>query len=218
MKRLFVLLIILLLGISAATAETTVLGYMPDDEYIHQYVAPNGQLLWFTAMEEKPHVVFEDVNFDGYADIVIFVSMGVSNFFTEFFVYDVQADIYCLATHSPIEYGICNYQLHPAAGLVESQVSNGAAGALHDKCLFRWEGNHLKLVRRAVSEEKTDSAFHDAGFTMTQWNNILHITVRDYLAGEAGGSIIFEETIALEDTEYRDIFTEESEALWQGLR
>ncbi len=115
MKRLLALLLMMLLGASAL-AETTVLGYMSDGDYIHQYVAPNGQLLWFTAMEEKPHIKQEDVNFDGAEDIVVFTILGASNFFTEFFLYDAQADMYVLATHPGQEHGICNYGLHPALG------------------------------------------------------------------------------------------------------
>ena len=86
MKRLFAMLLVMLLMMSAGLAETTILGYMPDDEYIHQYLAPNGQLLWFTAMEQEPYISFEDVNFDGCEDIVIVVAMGASNAFAEFFV------------------------------------------------------------------------------------------------------------------------------------
>ena len=94
MKRLLLFLLMLMFCLPVcAEQQTTILGHMPDDEYIHQYVAPNGQLLWFTAIEKNPYIKMEDVNFDGTEDIVVFTVRGASNFFVEFFLYDAQADM-----------------------------------------------------------------------------------------------------------------------------
>lgn len=112
MKRLLMILLTLLLCVPACAEEqTTVLGHMPDGEYIHQYIAPNGQLLWFTAMEENPYIKLEDVNFDGAQDIVVFTFRGANNSYSMFFVYNAHADVYTLATHPGDENGICNYVL-----------------------------------------------------------------------------------------------------------
>lgn len=201
-----------------ANERTIILGETAERDYIHQYIAPNGQSIYFVSMEEEPPITFRDVNFDGVTDIVVFVTMGASNFFTEFFVYDTAAGEYVRAEHRGIDYGLCNYQLYPEYGIVESQAVNGYAGALHEYCLFRWKGTDLELIRRAVSEELTETTFDADAYTHTTYKDILHMTVRDYQAGESGGTLLWEQTITLEDTEYRDIFNEEDEALWQGIK
>ena len=217
MKRLFAMLLVMLLMMSAGLAETTILGYMPDDEYIHQYLAPNGQLLWFTAMEQEPHISFEDVNFDGYEDIVIVVTRGASNFFAEFFVYDPNADAYTLATHHDTDAGICNYRLYPEYGIVESHASNGNAGLLHVWNLYHWEGNNLKLIRSAVSDEWSEDIFEGQTYTNIIHGDTLHVTVRDHTDAQ-DEAVLWEIMIPKTDAEQRDIYSEEMAALWQGLK
>ncbi len=217
MKRLLALLLVMLLGASAL-AETTVLGYMSDGDYIHQYIAPNGQLLWFTAMEENPHIKLEDVNFDGAEDIVVFTILGASNFFTEFFLYDAQADMYVLAIHPGQEHGICNYGLHPALGLVESQANNGSAGAEHEFRLYRWEGTKLKCIRSAVSETLTESSYSGNVYTTTTYHDKLHITVRNHELGDYDSALVWEKTITLDEAEYSSAYDEEMAAFWQDLK
>ncbi len=217
MKRLIALLLVMLLMVYPGVAETTILGYMPDSEYIHQYVAPNGQLLWFTALEKEPHITFEDVNFDGREDIVIVVVMGASNFFSEFFVYDPTTDVYALATHPDADVGICNYQLHPELGIVESHTSNGNAGLLHVTKLYRWEGTKLRLIRSAVSDEWSEGIFEGQTYTNIIHGDTLHVTVRDHTDMQ-DESVLWEIMIPKEDAEQRDIYDEEMAALWQGLK
>ncbi|MBQ8555625.1 MAG: hypothetical protein IJ438_07105 [Clostridia bacterium] len=197
---------------------TTILGTTADRDYIHRYTAPGGEEIYLTALEEEPPIVFRDVNFDGMADIVVFVSLGASNFFAEFFVYDKASDTYVRAEHPGIDYGICNYGLDPELGIVHSGANNGYAGALHEDCLFRWEGNELVLIRRAVSEEWTERSFEAGIHTQVTHSDVLHITVRDYQADEYGGTLIFEAMVSTEDADFRDTLTKENEALWQGLR
>ncbi len=201
-----------------ADQRTTILGETAEWDYIHQYIAPNGQSIYFTAMVEEPHITFRDVNFDGVTDIVVFVTIGASNFYTEFFVYDRGTGEYVRAAHRGIDYGLCNYQLYPEYGIVESQAVNGYAGALHEYCLFRWEGTDLKLIRRAVSEELTETSFDTDVYTNKTYKEILHMTVRDYQASEYGGTVIWEHTITVDESYARDIFAEEQEALWQGIK
>lgn len=76
----------------------------------------------------------------------------------------------------------------------------------------------MKLLRRAVSDELTESTRSGSAYTTTTYTDVMHIAVTDYQSGEYGGTVIWEQTIPLEDTEYRDIFTEEMEALWQGIK
>ena len=197
---------------------TTILGKTAAGDYIHQYITPNGQPIYFTALMDDPPVTFRDVNFDGVTDIVVFVSMGASNFFTEFFVHDAAAGAYVRAEHPAIDQGLCNYQLYPEYGIVGSRANNGSAGAEHEECLFRWEGTDLKLIRRAVSEELREFSFIGSTYTTTIYTDMLHMTVHDYQFGEYEGTLLWEKIVALKDTEYRDIFNEENEALWQGLK
>lgn len=216
MKRLLVLVMALLL-MPVAGAETTILGHMSDDEYIHQYVAPNGQLLWFTALEQEPYIKQEDVNFDGYEDIVIVVTQGASNFFAEFFVYDPTTDVYIFATHHDTDAGICNYQLYPEYGIVESHASNGNAGLLHVIKLYRWEGTNLRLIRSAVSDEWSEGIFGGQTYTNIIHGDTLHVTVRDHTDMQ-DESVLWEIMIPKVDAEHRDIYNEEMAALWQGLK
>ncbi len=216
MKRWIMFLLTMLLLTSAALAETTVLGCMPDQEYIHQYTAPNGQLLWFTAVEEVPHIKFEDVNYDGHEDIVVVVTRGANNFFSEFFLYDAQADVYTLATHPGQDEGMCNYGLYPELGLVESFVNSGNAGLLHVRNLYRWEGNNLQLIRSAVSDEWSEDFFEGQTYTQIIHGDVLHITVRDH-SREYDESVIWERIIPLEDVDYGEIHEAEMAAYWQGL-
>ena len=219
MKRLLILMLTwLMLAPALAEQSTTVLGYMPDDDYIHQYMAPNGQLLWFTAREKEPHIKFEDVNFDGAEDIVVFTVRGASNGFAEFFVYDAQRDMYILATHPGQENGICNYGLHPGLGIVESQANNGSAGALHEYRLYRWEGTQLKCIRTALSEDLRESTHSGGAYTVTTHHDILHMTVRDHALGDWDSSLVWEKTIPMDEEEYHTAHEEEMSALWQGLK
>ena len=198
-------------------ARTTIVGTAPDGDYIHRYAAPNGQLLYFVALEENPYINLDDVNFDGHADIVVFSVLGASNFFTDFFVYDQGSGQYVRAQTDSGEELLCNYQLYPEYGLVLSQSNNGNAGLLHVINLYRWEGTNLKLLRRAVSDEWSESSFEGSTYTQIINGDHLHITVRDYTDGY-DSAVIFDQVLTKEDAEYRDIFTEEQDALWQGIK
>lgn len=195
---------------------TKIVGSTADGLHIHAYRANNGQTLYFTALEHDPFIVSKDVNFDGIEDLVVVTTLGASNFFSEFFV---MADgQYVCAEHPGIDYGLCNYQLYPEQGIVVSHVNNGNAGAAHEYCLFRWNGTDLELLRRAVSEELTETEFTSDTFTMTTYHRILHIRVRDYTGGEYEGSTIWEATVHLDDVENGEVFEAEKEALWNGLK
>ena len=219
MEKWLSLLFALLLCIPVyAEQQTAVLGHMPDNEYIHQYMAPNGQLLWFTAREKEPYIKHEDVNFDGAQDIVIFVIRGASNFFTVFYLYDEQADMYTLATHPGDDNGICNYVLHPELGILESQANNGSAGAEHEYRLYRWVGTELKCIRTALSESLVESTHSDDTYTRTTYTDMLHMTVRDYHQGDWESSVVWETVITLEEEEFHAAHEEEMAAFWQGLK
>ncbi len=207
--------------ISDMNTEILKVGESYNGDFIYSWIAPNGQTLYFTALED-PMIKFEDVNFDGCEDVVIFISMGASNFFTEFFVWDDGQYVY--ARHPGLEYGICNYYLYPEYGIVHSDAQNGSAGAEHEDVLLRWEGNELRVIRRAVSENARETTwFADGGgYTVhTDFQN-LHVQVTDYTTDVSEGEVIYETIISLQSLEdaetYSRLFAGEQEALWRGIK
>lgn len=194
--------------------DTHIVGRAVNGDYIMACDAPNGQRLFFTSIEKKPVIKMEDVNFDGVADIVVFTAMGASNHFCEFFVCDDGQ--YRMAEHYGAENGLCNYALMPEKGLVVTQANNGSAGALHEECIFRWDGGNLRLIRRAVSEELTETDWQQDHYTTTTYTQRLRVTVRDYISDEYEGTIIWEEIVELGE-DVPDFFDREDRALWEGL-
>lgn len=197
--------------------ECRIVGRAVNGDHIMACSAPNGQTLYFTTIEKNPHLKMEDVNFDGVSDIVVFTSMGASNHFCEFFVFDDVHREYRMAEYYGAENGLPNYQLLPEKGLVTTHANNGSAGALHEKCIFRWDGNDLKLIRKALSEELTETDFQQDRFVTTTYTQKLHVTVRDYTTSEYEGTVIWEETAELDESTIRDLMERENEALWEGL-
>lgn len=210
---LICLLAIMALMGTAASADTQILGETADHAWIHQLTAPNGQKICFTAYEADVTPVFLDVNFDGVDDIVLDTVMGANNVYSEFFVYDTASGAYVRAVTDGTEDRLCNYQLHPEHGLVESRANAGSAGLLHVWNLYRWEGTRLTLVRSAVSDEWTEEIFEGQTYTTIIHGDTLHMTVRDQ-----AGDVIWEVVLPKDDIDFDWLFEQETAALWQGLR
>lgn len=216
MKHFLLSLVCLLCLSGAAAGETlppTAIVGLAGDEFIHQFTADNGQTLYFTALEEEPFVQYQDVNFDGVADIAIICSRGASNAYSKFFVH-------INGTYQPVTvwglgYDLANVQLHPEEKWVSSHARNGAAGAQFDKCLFRWEGKDLRLVRRAESGDYIETLFTDETYTTITHLDQLHVTFRDYSESEYEGILYHEEMLPL--SAVTDEIMEQWDALlWQG--
>ena len=193
--------------------DTTVLGMTAELDYIHQYNAPNGQNIYFTAVEEDVYLTYLDVNFDGVDDIVVDTVRGASNVYSEFFVFDSTSGQYVRAAAGGSEDRLCNYGLHPEYGLVSSYNNAGNAGLLHTANLYRWEGNDLRLIRSAVSDEWAEESFVGSTYTSIVHGDILHMSVRD-----RDGSILWEIVMPKDNIDYESLFEQETEALWQGIR
>ena len=214
MKRFAFLLLAALLFASPAAAQ--IVGQTPQFDYIHRYTAPNGQEIYYVSREDEWATVQEkDVNFDGQNDVVVFVAMGASNHFCEFFIF--ANGQYHQAEHAGIGNGLCNYTLLPELRIVQTQANNGYAGALHETCLLRWEGNDLKLIRRAVSAERLEAEQSDNRYTLHTYTDEVRVTVRDYSSDEYEGTLMWEETVRLDGSE-KKAFETEHEVLWQGIR
>ena len=214
MKSRFLFLLILAL-VLPVTATAQIVGRTSDGDYIHTYAAPNGQTIYFTALESEPKIIMQDVNFDGQEDLVVMTAMGASNFFCEFFVFDNGQ--YVQAEHAGLDYGLCNYELYPESGIVGSHANNGNAGAIHEDVLFRWEGTNLRLVRRATSEELTEFVFVGDIYTITTYLNRLHIVISDYSSGDYEGTVLWDNVVELDDMDAA-MFGQEKTMLWQGIR
>lgn len=176
---------------------TNIVSRASDGSYIHAYPAPNGQVLYFTALEEVNDVLHEDVNFDGQQNLVIITSQGASNEYCEFFV--LSDGRYVMANHYGMEYGLLNYKLYPEKGIVSIYANNGNAGSLYEENLLRWEGTTLMRVRSAATSEKREKVWQEESYTQTTYTNELVLAVRDYTAGEPEGTIIYESVIDLND-------------------
>ena len=221
MKKRFAVILMLCLSfalpiyVQAEREETEIVGITPQWDYIHRYTAENGVEIYFTSVEKRPRIEWEDVNFDGALDIVVQVNAGASNAMYEFFVREGKG--YTYTRHGAIDYGLANYRLDSGHGYVISHVNNGYAGALFEMCIFRWEGNRLKIVRRAVSDLVRESTSSAEQHTETVYHNRLKITVHDYMTGEEGGAIIWEKQLDMQAVDAA-ILDEVNARLWQGLR
>lgn len=207
--------------ISNINTEICKVGMSYNGDTIYSWTAPNGQSLYFAAPGEAS-LQFEDVNFDGHEDVIVYIIRGASNFFTEFFVWEDGR--YEYVHHPDLDYGICNYQLFPEYGIVQSYINNGSAGAEHEQVLLRWEGNQLRAIRKAVSETVTETTWLEGGTAYNVHTDLSNLRVRvwDCADASSGSELIYETFIsqqALENSEsYSLFFNGEREALWQGIK
>ena len=215
MKRITTVLLALLLAASSARAE--IVGRAGDD-YIHQWMAPNGQALYFVSPEEEPYVHMEDVNFDGVEDVVASTIRGASNFGAEFFVWDGRA--YVPVTHSGTDT-LVNYTLYPELGLVETNIQE--SWALHTKQLWRWHGTALELVRTASRDEMSAMTVEDRVVTTVTDGNLVRLRVWDSLNrsrenGVTGSTLLMDQLVSLENMEaLLAAEKEEDRVFWEGL-
>ena len=218
-RKISLALLLALLLCMPAAAE--IVGTTPQDEYIHRYVAPNGQEIYYVSREDEwATVQQQDVNFDGHDDLVFLITQGASNGFFEFYVWDDGQ--YVLAGRNALhDDGLPNFTLEPELGLVTTYHQIGWAGLLHEKHIFRWEGNDLKLVRYAVSEEQQTGIFEGDLFIHITNNDLVQVRVFEcrYGEGERTDEVIFERIASRkEGFDEQALLKEEDAALWQGLR
>lgn len=215
MKRFFSLLLALLMMTCAARAD--IVGRAGED-YIHQWIAPNGQALYFVSPEVEPYVHMEDVNFDGIEDVVALTFRGASNFGAEFFVWDGMA--YVPVTHAGAD-SLVNHSLYPELGLVETCVQE--SWALHTRQLWRWKGTELELVRTAYSSEVSTMTVEDRITTVVTDDNFVRLRVWDNLNlstenGVTGSTLLMDTVVPLHDSEaLLAADKEEHRVFWDGL-
>ncbi len=176
-----------------------VVGHTAQGDKIICLRAPdNGYAVYFVSQDANPSVYWHDVNFDGRNDLVVTTARGSSNEFCMFFVRSGSG--YLPVQVSGIDYDLGNYTLHTGQQIVESYVNNGAAGADHEYVLFKWNGNTLQPIRRAVSVPSGQQ---------------YRVTVTDYTSGLSGGYIMFEQTVS--SSRMSTVITQELNTLWEGI-
>ncbi len=172
-KRLLLSLCLALsLVLSCAVAEEVIeppvpetVGFTPDGGLIRRFETAEGEQLYYLSYSEDAGVIVDDVNFDGQDDLVALTRMGASNAGYEFFIRT--EDGYALAMRSTTEEALYNYELDEEKQLVISSLNIGWAGALTTETAYRWEGNQMKCLRAAVSEQSSADPSY------------LHMTVTD---------------------------------------
>lgn len=192
-----------------------ILGHAANGDAIYCLIAPdNAQTLFFVAPEGDHPVYREDVNFDGMPDLAVTTSMGASNRFSALFVRN--GAVYVPVQVPVLGYDLCNYRLYPEEKLLLSATNDGAAGAYHDKALFRWDGAELVLLRRATGEMPVDE-YDQNGLIISAANpQLLKLKVVDYQSSFADGITLYENVVLLAAAETNMQY--EEAAFWQGLR
>lgn len=214
-KRVLALLLCLLLPASAFAQVVGAAG-MYGDEYIVAIEAPNGQTLYVLSREAEPHVTQADVNFDGTEDLVVLTTIGASNGYFQFFVWD--GEQFVLATRNAGEDGgLPNYVLYPEQGLVGAQQHEGMAGAWHSEWLYRWEGTQLTLVRSAHGGPVREWRMDGETMITTEDSARVHLSVTRP-AADGDHATLWEETVRLTDeAALRAALDREHAALWDGM-
>ena len=214
MVSLFCALALLLGMIVPAGAE--IVGYTGEWNYIHRYLAPNGQELFFVSSEQEPPVLLEDLNRDGTEDIVVCTAMGTSNCYVEFFVWD--GEKYVMARHTGD--ALSNYTVTPS-GYILSHGNSGWAGALFEERVYVWEGTNLRMVRKILSEQEETMTFGENSYTVSWNEDALHVCVWAYEPDGEGFEIetlLWETRLTLDALNKNpDLFDEMSSHLWDGL-
>lgn len=203
-------MIIALLLTMAGVANAEIVGRTSDD-YIHRYIADNGQEIYFVSTSEEEYVEIQDVNFDGHPDLAIVTALGASNAYYEFYLWNGTSYEYAERQTDDI----INYALVDDRYLV-SKSNDGSAGALFHAQICVWDGNMLKTIRTMVSEEESITDFNEDSIVTTVYWNRIHVSVMeaDPALGEA--IVIWEKSYdSIPDEAF---FNEMESRLWDGIR
>ena len=208
MKKILVWLTVLLMLAAPASAE--ILGRSAEGDYICRYTADNGQDIYYVSLNEMEYVEKKDLNGDGQEDLSILVSLGASNAWYDFYLY--QEGRYVQAQRDGYGYGLVNYSLTDQ-GYIETRSNDGCAGALFTACIFRWEGIKLQCLRSMVSSPEETFVYDGSASITTQRDDRIHIRFFDLTQDENG----WETTVEIEDMTPA-FFDALNDRLWAGLR
>ena len=184
-----------------------------DTEYnVMKAVLDNAQTLYYLALEDSGRYLMEDVNFDGYADFVPVTAIGARNFFSLFFLFDLQTEQY-----EPLPGGesFCNYDLQDEKKLLVSSISDGYRDG--EIKIYRWEGNTPVLLRSAKVGNLHTQEFSEKEM-WERWDFAQYeMIVLDYTATTEGGQVIYQRIYPEDDPQVEIHLEDLHAALWQGL-
>ena len=104
------------------------------------------QTLYFTRGERfEGGVHLEDMNFDGYPDLVILYSLGAANAVYIFFLYDPAGGQFACTGDTGIFYWLSAYTLYPDRQLILNYIHDSALTGTAQ--LFDWAEGRLRLIR-----------------------------------------------------------------------
>lgn len=199
-------------GQTAVTASVQVVGVTETGDYILAVQPGSGQAIYLVSQEEQPPIIREDVNFDGYEDLVITTARGTTNSFYAFFIWTASG--YVRAGHPGVE-GIANYALYPERGMVTSSANAGGAGALYEDCIFTWDGTDLHLIRRAQASSYHEYRTEGTAFVTVLYDRKIDLTVYVHDA-EGGMTLIHSEIVDMNRMDAQKL-EEMKQRLWEGL-
>ncbi len=114
------------------------------------------QTLYFTRAEAKDGGIrLEDVNFDGYDDLVILYTLGSANASYTFFLYSPNEGRF--TGESGISTWLSSYKLYPEKQLIYNYIHNSALTGLEQ--LLAWQDGRLRVIREleiAENDEKPE--------------------------------------------------------------
>ena len=209
MKRLLALALCAAMCLTgAACSETVGKTGMYNENSILRCVAPNGQELYYLGqwVAERVEPRLEDVNFDGMDDVVVMTARGATNGWEQYFVWNGESYEHA-AWNWGCDTGLPNAVLHADGKLLETCETDGWAGLLHRKAIYRWEGTELVMIRCAVSEETEDGQ-----------GVRLRVYEAEYGEGERVDRVVWERSATLEECSDGTVLDEENATLWDGLK
>lgn len=212
MRKLLALMLVLLCVLPCG-AGAEMVGYDPVSGYAICHYDVDGENVYYLSKEEDVYAQHTDVNFDGREDLLMISAMGASNAGYLFFM-RMEDGSYALANRDGL---IWNYELDEDRGLVISWRDDGAAGALSETRVYRWEGCELVPLRQGVSAEKTEFEAVDGGWRETTYSDVL--VRRVWACNEDGalGALLWEEEVTLRELEDPARFEQMNDELLKGL-
>lgn len=104
------------------------------------------QRLWYiceTVPQDAPHLDFSDMNMDGYPDLVALRTLGASDAYAAYFLYDPLSGMFerCLALEG---FSAWRYELLPEDRIIVNHIRLNAAETRRE--FYRWQGDELILM------------------------------------------------------------------------
>lgn len=203
-KKISLVLSVFMLLCCICSAEAV--GTADDSKLIYRHIEPKTKQELFFITTLEPKFSYVDIDGDGDEDLEILTCEGMHDLQYEIFIYDKGK-----FSRLECEFGmlpIVSYTL-PKKGYITSEINNGLAGALFEKCLYKIDGARLIPVRSASG--RVNQSFNN-GVT-TSDDSILKYTVKSHSGKE---KILFEQVVSTNDDNFSDIFEKIDKILLKG--